>query len=166
VLYVLPHFESDLTSGRPYQWDFLQARLIYSGPGGDSAAEALLKKLPRLGGDRERLTMERRSRNTFENAVYPKELIKPNAPEHWLLVTTAFSRAFRRIGFKVEAYPIKYTTGHRSPFQTGFGLRSNALTLLDAAMKEWMGLVVYWLTDKTNELFPAPRSTEFIFGRG
>ena len=103
--------------------------------------------------------MERRSRNTFENAVYSKELIKPNAHEHWLLVTAALHMpraigCFRRIGFKVEAYPIQYMTGHKSP--TGFGLASNALTLLDAAMKEWIGLVVYRLTDKTSQLFPAP----------
>jgi hypothetical protein len=62
----------------------------------------------------------------------------------------------QRIGFKVEAYPIQYRTGHRSPFQTGFGLGSNALTLLDAVMKEWMGLAVYRFTDKTSQLFPAP----------
>ena len=105
--------------------------------------------------------MERRSRNTFENAVYSRELIKPNSNERWLLVTSALHMpraigCFRRVGFKVEAYPIQYTTGHRSPFQTGFGLGSNALNLLDAAMKEWIGLVVYRLTDKTNQLFPAP----------
>ena len=60
----------------------------------------------------------------------------------------------------VEAYPIQYTTGHRSPLQAGFGLGSNALTRLDAAMKEWIGLVVYRLTDKTDQLFPAPLATD------
>ena len=141
--------------------DFPTARLVYSGAGDDRGAKALLNKFARLGGDRERVTMERRSRNTFENAVYSKQLIKPNAHERWLLVTAAshMPRAigcFRRVGFMVEAYPIQYTTGHRSPLQAGFGLGSNALTRLDAAMKEWIGLVVYRLTDKTSELFPAP----------
>jgi uncharacterized SAM-binding protein YcdF (DUF218 family) len=141
--------------------DFPQARLVYSGPGEDRYAEALLQKFARLGGDRERVTMERRSRNTFENAVYSKELITPNSNERWLLVTAALHMpraigCFRRVGFKVEAYPIQYTTGHRSRLQRGFSLGSEALTRLDAAMREWMGLVVYRLTDKTNQLFPAP----------
>jgi uncharacterized SAM-binding protein YcdF (DUF218 family) len=141
--------------------DFPQARLVYSGPGEDRYAEALLKKFARLGGDRERVTMEKRSRNTFENAVYSKELIKPNPNERWLLVTAALHMpraigCFRRVGFKVEGYPIQYTTGHRSRLQRGFSLGSEALTRLDAAMKEWIGLVVYRLTDKTSQLFPAP----------
>lgn len=142
--------------------DFPQARLVYSGPGEDRAAENLLKKFARLGGDRGRVIMEKRSRNTFENAVYSKELIKPNTNERWLLVTAALHMpraigCFRRIGFKVEGYPIQYaTTGDRSLVQTALGLGSEALTQLDAAMKEWIGLVVYRLTDKTSELFPAP----------
>ncbi len=141
--------------------DFPTALLLYSGPGDDRGAEALLNKFARLSGDRERITMERRSRNTFENAVYSRELIKPNSNERWLLVTAALHMpraigCFRRVGFKVEAYPIQYTTGGRSRLQPGFGLGSEALTRLDAAMKEWIGLVVYRLTDKTNQLFPAP----------
>src|SRR5262249_23000038 len=141
--------------------DFPQARMVYSGPGDDRGAEALLKKFARLGGDRERVTMERRSRNTFENAVYSRELIKPNAHERWLLVTAALHMpravgCFRRVGFMVEGYPIQYTTGHRSPLQPGFSLSSEALTRLDAAMKEWIGLFVYRLIDKTSELFPEP----------
>jgi uncharacterized SAM-binding protein YcdF (DUF218 family) len=141
--------------------EFPQARLAYSGPGEDSDAEALLKKFARLGGDRERVIMERQSRNTFENAVHSKALIKPNSNERWLLVTAALHMpraigCFRRVGFKVEAYPTLYTTGDRSGLQTGFGPGAHALDRLDAAMKEWIGLVVYRLTDKTNQLFPAP----------
>jgi len=141
--------------------DFPRARLVYSGPGDDAIAKYLLNKFSRLGGDPERVTMEKRSRNTFENAVYSRELIKPNSNERWLLVTAALHMpraigCFRRVGFRVEGYPIQYTTGDRSRLQTASGLGANALTRLDAAMKEWIGLVVYRLTGKTNELFPSP----------
>ena len=141
--------------------DFPQARLVYSGPGDDHMAEALLSIFARLGGDRERVTMERRSRNTFENAVYSKELIKPNPNERWLLVTNPLHMpraigCFRRVGFEVEGYPIHYPTGDTSFLQTLLGVGSGALAQLDAAMKEWIGLVVYRLTDKTNQLFPVP----------
>ena len=141
--------------------DFPQARMVYSGPGEDRGAEDLLNKFARLGGDREHVTVERRSRNTFENAIYSRELIKPNSNERWLLVTAALHMpraigCFRRVGFNVEAYPMDYTTGDSSYLQTVFGLGSKALTRLDAAMKEWIGLLVYRFTGRINELFPGP----------
>jgi uncharacterized SAM-binding protein YcdF (DUF218 family) len=143
--------------------EFPQARMVYSGPGEDRDAEELLAKFARLGGDRKRVTMEKRSRNTFENAVYSKELIKPNSNERWLLVTAALHMpraigCFRRVGFKVEAYPTQYTTTERTYLKTAFGLGSRALSVLDGAMKEWIGLFVYWLTGKISELFPSLQS--------
>jgi uncharacterized SAM-binding protein YcdF (DUF218 family) len=141
--------------------DFPQARLVYSGADDDDIAKNLLSKFARLGGDQERVTMERRSRNTFENAVYSRKLIQPRPNERWLLVTSALHMpraigCFRRAGFRVEGYPMQYTTEDRSRLQTGFGLGSGSLARLDAAMKEWIGLVVYRLTGRTSELFPAP----------
>jgi uncharacterized SAM-binding protein YcdF (DUF218 family) len=139
--------------------DFPQARLVYSGLSGDTIVDHLLAEFARFGGDRERVTVETRSRNTFENALYAKELIKPNAQERWLVVTMAshMPRAigcFQRVGFKVEAYPIRYMTPVIS-----FRFSSSALSLLtlDMAIKEWIGLLVYRATGKTDELFPAPR---------
>jgi uncharacterized SAM-binding protein YcdF (DUF218 family) len=131
--------------------EFPQARLVYSGLEG-SDVENLLATFVRLGGDPERLTVETRSRNTFENALYTKELIKPKAQERWLVIARALHMpraigCFRRVGFKVEAHPIVYT-------EAGTGIR--ALSTLDQAMREWIGLLVYRVTGKTNELFPAP----------
>jgi uncharacterized SAM-binding protein YcdF (DUF218 family) len=54
---------------------------------------------------------------------------------------------FRRAGFKVEAYPTAYSTRGN--------LGSKALVQLDAAIKEWIGLVAYRVTGRTSELFPA-----------
>jgi uncharacterized SAM-binding protein YcdF (DUF218 family) len=142
--------------------DFPQARLVYSGPGDESNAEDLLTKFVRLGGNRERVTMETQSRNTFENALYSKKLVKPNPNEHWLLVTAALHMpraigCFRQVGFEVKAYPIEYTARNISYVETMFGLSSKTLLRLDTAMKEWIGLLVYRLAGKTNELFPAPQ---------
>ena len=62
-----------------------------------------------------RLTLEDRSRNTIENAVYSKALAQPKPGERWLLVTSALHMpramgAFRQAGFAVEAYPVDYQT--------------------------------------------------------
>jgi uncharacterized SAM-binding protein YcdF (DUF218 family) len=125
---------------------FPQARLIYSGPGErTSDVEELLKKFARLGGDTARITMESRSRNTFENAVYSSELVRPNPHERWLLVTfnVHMPRAvgsFRHAGFRIEAYPIEFNSGSKA----------------FVAAKEWFGLLVYRLLGRTDALFPAP----------
>src|SRR2546421_608124 len=43
-----------------------------------------------LGIAKSRLTIERLSRNTLENAEFSKALVAPKAGERWLLVTSAF----------------------------------------------------------------------------
>jgi uncharacterized SAM-binding protein YcdF (DUF218 family) len=129
--------------------------LVLSGWSDSDEIEDLLATFARLGGDLGRVTVENRSRNTFENALYSKELIKPNAQERWLVITLAshMPRAigcFRRVGFQVEAYPTLHTP-------SDIGLSSSALLyLFDTAVKEWIGLLVYRATGKTDELFPAP----------
>jgi uncharacterized SAM-binding protein YcdF (DUF218 family) len=135
--------------------NFPQARLVYSGLGDGLEIEDLLATFVQLGGDRDRITVETKSRNTFENALYSKELIKPKAQQRWLVVTVASHMprtmgCFRRVGFKVEAYPTLHTP-------SDIGLSSSALlSLFDTAMKEWIGLLVYRATGKTDALFPAP----------
>ena len=47
------------------------------------------------------MMFENRSRNTFENAAFTKELIKPQAGEDWLLVTSAYHMP-RAMGFSAR----------------------------------------------------------------
>jgi uncharacterized SAM-binding protein YcdF (DUF218 family) len=144
-----------------------RAKIILSG--GDAGllrtegAEApyALRFLRGLGVPPGRLIPEDRSRNTVENAVFSKELAAPKEGERWLLVTSAYHMpraigAFRRVGFEVEAYPVDWRTRGAvdalRPFQTvGDGLKRT-----DTAVREWVGLFVYWLTGRSSELFPAP----------
>jgi uncharacterized SAM-binding protein YcdF (DUF218 family) len=141
---------------------FPQARLVFSGPGNvTSTLDDLLRTFAKLGGDPTRIKLETRSRNTFENAIYSIELIRPKPDERWLLITTALHMprsigTFRRAGFVVEAYPILFRTqGTQNAFlESGTG--STALGNLDTAAKEWIGLVVYRIMGRTDALFPAP----------
>jgi len=66
-----------------------------------------------LGIAKSRLIMERRSRNTQENAEFSKALVAPKDGERWLLVTSAFHMPrsiglFRKAGFAVEPYPVDW----------------------------------------------------------
>jgi len=111
---------------------------------------------------RDRLILERRSRNTWQNAVYTKELVDPRPGERWLLVTSAahMPRAmgvFRKAGFRVEPWPVDYRTAGSWDLVRLFEAPAEGLRRLDQATREWVGLVVYWLTGRSSALFPAPQ---------
>jgi uncharacterized SAM-binding protein YcdF (DUF218 family) len=143
------------------------ARILFSGGTGaliyDEGVEAdfAVRLFESFGIARERILLDSRSRNTIENALFSKEIARPNAGERWLLVTSAYHlpRAvgvFRKVGFAVEAYPVDWRTRGsvdvlRPFFTVGDGLRRT-----DTAVREWVGLVVYWFTGHSSELFPGP----------
>jgi uncharacterized SAM-binding protein YcdF (DUF218 family) len=143
-----------------------QARIVYSGGNGDlfasgrTEAEFALPLLESFGIERARIALEDRSRTTYENAAFSKELVKPKLGERWLIVTSAHHMprsigVFRAVGFPVEAYPVDWRTG-----STLMVLRRNAsggLQRTDTAMHEWIGLAAYFLAGRTSEFFPAPR---------
>jgi len=106
------------------------------------------------------MIFERRSRNTWENATFTRDLVKPKPGERWLLVTSAWHMPrsmgiFRQVGFDVTAYPVDYLTyGDDRDWR----ISTNALeqlTIANFAIHEWIGLVAYHLSGKTNALFPA-----------
>ena len=151
---------------------FPDAKIVYSGgdPGlftkhGSEAAviPALFEK---LGVPPDRITLESRSRNTAENAVYSKALAAPKPGERWLLVTSAMHMpraigAFREAGFPVEAYPVDYKTNGWQDLGSLVGSLSAGLRQTDTALHEWIGLIAYRLTGKSSALLPAPRLGAF-----
>jgi uncharacterized SAM-binding protein YcdF (DUF218 family) len=115
-----------------------------------------------LGIPRSRLIMERRSRNTYENAQFTADLVKPKPGERWLLVTSAYHMPrsiglFRNAGFTVEAYPVDWRVGRGWSDALAFTtLANDGLGRTDIGMREWMGLVAYRLTGKIDTLLPGP----------
>jgi len=63
---------------------------------------------------------------------------------------------FRAAGFPVEAFPVDYRTRGAIDLLRPFSNVGDGLRRTDTAVREWVGLVIYWLTGRTNELFPAP----------
>jgi uncharacterized SAM-binding protein YcdF (DUF218 family) len=114
-----------------------------------------------LGISKSRLIMERRSRNTQENAEFSRALVAPKVGECWLLVTSAFHmpRAmglFRKAGFEVQPYPVDWRVGGRDDLFAFSSLAGDGLGRTDLAVREWMGLIVYRVTGRIGELLPAP----------
>jgi len=144
------------------------ARIFFSGGTGNlnlaSLPEAryVVPLLESFGIPASRIALEGRSRNTQENARFTLEMVKPKPGERWLLVTSAFHMprsvgCFRNVGFEVEAYPVAWHTFGQTDLVSLNGRISDGLRHTDIAMREWIGLLVYWLTGRTSELFPAPR---------
>jgi uncharacterized SAM-binding protein YcdF (DUF218 family) len=122
------------------------------------AAEAFF----RLAGiEGERLVMERRSRNTRENALFTREMVAPKPGERWLLITSAFHMpraigCFRAVGLDLEAFPVDYRTEGDAGDLHPFRHMVNGMQLTDLAVKEWVGLLAYRLAGYTPELLPRP----------
>ena len=143
------------------------ARIVFSGGSanliGNDAREAdyAAALFESLGVARTRLIMERRSRNTEENAEFSKALAAPKSGERWLLVTSAFHmpRAiglFRKAGFAVEACPVDWRVGGAADLRAFSIVAGDGLGRTDTGLREWIGLFAYWLTGKIGEPFPGP----------
>lgn len=154
-----------LTSFAALARRYPDARLIYSGGSGSvrdpDTREADLARplLQSLGVDSSRTIYERDSRNTWENALYSKKLANPQPGEIWLLVTSAWHMpravgCFRKLGWNVVPYPVDYLGNHL----TWADLNAvEQLGFIGLAEKEWIGLVVYRLMGRSDDLFPAPQ---------
>ncbi len=145
------------------------ARLVFTGGIGaidrDRPTEAALAQrfFREIGFDARGVEFDAAARNTFENAVQALALARPAPGERWLVVTSAYHMprsvgCFRAAGFPVVAWP----TDHRLPAEAGGWLTDDLgldpvrrLARLELAMREWGGLLAYWLMGRTSALFPS-----------
>jgi uncharacterized SAM-binding protein YcdF (DUF218 family) len=132
------------------------ARLMFTGGSGRlggapfSEAETARYVFTELG--QTRMILEDRSRNTYENILFSKAIVKPASGETWLLVTSAvhMPRAMaiaKKLDWPMLAWPSDYVT---APAGGGGDLLdvSGNLGLTDYAVHEWIGLWAYRLTGK------------------
>jgi uncharacterized SAM-binding protein YcdF (DUF218 family) len=144
-----------------------EARIIYSGGTGalifseGSEAASAVRIFESLGIPHARIIAEEQSRNTVENAVFSMLLAMPRPGERWLLVTSGYHMpramgVFRQAGFPVEAYPVDWRTRGPRDALRPFGTLGSGLERSDTAVREWVGLLVYWLTGRSAPLFPGP----------
>lgn len=143
------------------------ARLISSGGSGlllnqaEREDVATAAALAQMGVDPARVVFENQSRNTWENALLSRDLMKTETGGPWVLVTSAFhmprsAGVFRKLGMEPIPYPVDYRTrGHGEPWLRA-ELSAN-LELLSTAAREWTGLAAYYLAGRLDEFFPAPR---------
>ena len=147
---------------------FPNSRFIFSGGsgilfGGLPEADYVVPLFESFGVPRQRFEVENTSRNTAENAAFSKKIASPKPGERWVIITSAFHMprsigTFRAAGFDdVEAYPVDWRTlaifewsDIPANFASGFGFT-------DIATREFIGMLMYWLTGRSSAPFPAPR---------
>ena len=143
------------------------ARIVISGGSGalmlegEDDASTSVRLFEALGVARERLVLEGKSRNTYENAVFTKELVTPQSDETWLLVTSAFHMPrsmalFRKAEFPVTAWPVDYRTSGREGIAFFTDNPVDSLQTATLGIREWIGLIAYWLSGRIDEPFPSP----------
>lgn len=146
-----------------------EAKLIITGGSGylkqgENLKEAdYLKKMAiLLGVNKERILIERNSRNTHEHAVVLAKILHTEEKGQWVLITSAFHMprsygCFKKEGLNIIPYPVDYKTGSDS--NTGFSFFSimpgiGNFGRFSIALHEWIGLIAYKITGYTNAIFP------------
>ncbi len=143
------------------------ARIIFTGGSGNLVsneareADYAAALFESLGISRERLIMERQSRNTQENAEFSMAMAAPKPGDRWLLVTSAFHMPrsvglFRKAGFAVEAYPVDWRVGGAEDLWRFTVLSMGGLDRTTIGIREWIGLIAYRATGKIDDLLPGP----------
>jgi uncharacterized SAM-binding protein YcdF (DUF218 family) len=129
--------------------------MLYQQYKGADVAQRLFEE---QGMNLSHILFERNSRNTYENALFSKAMVKPKPGETWVLVTSA-SHMPRSVGIFCQAdwpmipYPVDHHTWRGHLLRIDFDLARN-LTDLRLAANEWMGLIAYKLTGKSTALLP------------
>ncbi len=145
---------------------FPEAKLVFTGGSGDlfrqdlKEADVLKPFLDFLGLDTDRVILESQSRNTHENAVLTRKLVNPGADETWIVITSAFHMprtvgSFRKAGWTVIPYPVDFKFAGDERFALSFNLGAG-MASLNGGLHEWLGLVFYWLSGKSDAIFPGP----------
>jgi uncharacterized SAM-binding protein YcdF (DUF218 family) len=135
------------------------ARLVFTGGsgalGGASFPESDTARyiFTELGRDPKHMILESRSRNTYENILFSKAMVKPKPGEVWLLATSAMHmpRAMaiaRKLDWPMTPWPTDFRTDADSGREI-WDIASN-LGLLDYVVHEWVGLVAYRVSGKAH----------------
>jgi uncharacterized SAM-binding protein YcdF (DUF218 family) len=135
-----------------------EARVVFTGGsavliGAENAESATARYVfGELGLESRRLVLEPKARNTYENILFAKELVKPKPGEVWLLDTAAIHmpRAMavaRKLDWSMVAWPSDFITAPDDRGIDIFNVSGN-LALTDYAVHEWIGILAYRLSGK------------------
>lgn len=132
-----------------------EARVVFTGGSGglrsepSTEADVARRFFAEQGLDPARLTVEDRSRDTYENAVFTLALVVPEPGSTWLLVTSALHlpravAVFEAAGWPVVPVPVAYRTPMRRTSWVA------AWADLDHVVREWVATGAYRLLGRVD----------------
>ncbi|MDR9780312.1 YdcF family protein [Rhizobium redzepovicii] len=144
---------------------FPDSRILVSGGDGsisgvyEGDAAASERFFPLFGVGRDRLIEETQSRTTFENAVNTKEFLASQGLSKCLLITSGFHMPrsvgiFRKLGIDIVPWPTDYRTDGQVRLGLDFTQPNLNAQNMATAIREWYGLIGYYLAGRTSELYP------------
>ena len=146
-----------------------EARIVYSGGARKQAGKGPLetqsaaaeRMLRDVGVDPRRTTFDESSTDTCSSGRNARVVARPREGEVWVLVTSALHMprsvaCFRAGGWSdIVPQPAGYASVAGGRNLGSVQVAAN-LELLDDATHEWLGLLFYRVTGRTNELLPGP----------
>ena len=141
-----------------------EAKLIYTG-GSSSFLHQELKEADiakyfflNQGIDVSRIVFERNARNTYENAILSMNRTHVDTNKPWILITSAYHMPrsvgiFCKLGWNIIPYPVDHRTRPQGNIIFDYNLAGH-MSNLGLAIHEWLGLVIYYFTGKSSDIFP------------
>ena len=138
------------------------AKIIFSG-GSPYLFDNLLKQadivktfFDQFEIDTTKIIFEKNARNTYENIYNSKILAKPKKNENWLIITSAFHmhrtlKVGNKLGWKLIPYAVDFYATKKTLWIPSIFLLKN-ISLLNLALHEWIGLLTYYLTEKSSDI--------------
>lgn len=120
---------------------FPDAMVLLSGPGASEVAMARAS-----AHVRQRLVIDERPKNTYENALKSKELLKPNPDQRWALVTSAVHMPRALGSFQAASFPVL-------PWPVGDAQGPGKMPPA-RVWHEVLGLIAYRILGRTDALYP------------
>ena len=139
------------------------AKVIFSGGSGSINADQLTHSdvakdfFEQFNFDINNIIFESKSRNTYENILYSKKIVKPDSDEKWLLITSAshMTRALN-IGEKLNwtfiPYPVDFHASKEFSWKPSMNFYWNFYDL-QIISHEWVGLIAYYFMGRTNKIY-------------
>ncbi len=143
------------------------AVLVASGGAGDILNPAAMESVPTkkffaLSHFTRGVLYEEQSRNTYENAIHTKNLVKPEEGQKWAVVTSAYHMPrtigiFDKLGWNIIPYPCDRKITYEDALGNTLPNITANFYMLGLAVKELFGNAVYYATGKSAFLIPPAR---------
>ncbi len=143
-----------------------RARILISGGDGsisgayEGEADASERFFSAFGIPGDRLVKENASRTTYENAQQTRDVLVREDLSDCLLVTSASHMPrsvalFRKAEIPVTPWPVDYRTSGILRLGFDFTQPTTNTQLTSTAVREWVGLLGYYLTGRIDSIFPS-----------